>query len=94
MVESAFENPYNNFFNKFLNLDHKLNTQDKEIYLIFRERMSLYEKTSAASLMKKIKYLMIITFLFIIVTAGLLQLESSLKHPLIMFLGLLNQKRM
>ena len=76
MVESAFENPYNNFFNKFLNLDHKLNTQDKEIYLIFRERMLLYEKTYAASLMKKIKYLMIITFLFIIVTAGLLQLDQ------------------
>ena len=76
MVESAFENPYNNFFNKFLNLDHKLNTQDKEIYLIFRERMLLYEKTYAASLMKKIKYLMIITFLFIIVTAGLLQFDQ------------------
>ncbi|WP_458719553.1 extracellular solute-binding protein [Candidatus Nitrosocosmicus sp. R] len=76
MVESAFENPHNNFFNKFLNLDHKLNTQDKEIYLIFRERMSLYEKTYAASLMKKIKYSMIITFLFIIVTAGLSQLDQ------------------
>ena len=76
MVESAFENPQNNFFNKFLNLDHKLNTQDKEIYLIFRERMSLYEKTYAASLMKKIKYSMIITFLFIILTAGLLQLDQ------------------
>ncbi len=76
MVESACENPHNNFFNKFLNLDHKLNTQDKEIYLIFRGRMSLYEKTYAASLMKKIKYSMIITFLFIIVTAGLSQLDQ------------------
>ena len=38
--------------------------------------MLLYEKTYAASLMKKIKYLMIITFLFIIVTAGLLQLDQ------------------
>lgn len=76
MVLSASENPNNDFVNRPIKLDSQLATRAKDVRQIFRERMSLYEKTLATQLRKKIIYFMIVTFLIVSVTTGLLQLHQ------------------